>query len=193
MRAAVKSTSGTIGGFEDLFLEHYQLVYRTAYGITGRTEDAEDVLQTVFLRLLRRGAAPEFQRNTKGYLYRAAVNRSLDVLHTRQRHVLVEQVFPAEERQAPPRLVPSISSMPSIPSMNDEPFGISHQQLSLALSQLRPRAVELLLLRYTHDYSDAEIAKILGTSRGVVAVSLYRARRRLKKLLSTKPNDRKKS
>lgn len=38
--------------FEDLFNEHYVLVYRTAYGVTGRVEDAENVVQTVFLRLV---------------------------------------------------------------------------------------------------------------------------------------------
>jgi DNA-directed RNA polymerase specialized sigma24 family protein len=34
-----------------------------------------------------------------------------------------------------------------------------------------------------HNYSDAEIAKLLGKSRGVVAVTLYRSRARLKKLI----------
>ena len=183
MRAAVpESISGPIGEFEGLFREHYQLVYRTAYGITGRAEDAEDVLQTVFLRLLRRGSTSELQRNTKGYLYRAAVNRSLDVLQARQRQVPADHVFPVEE-----------TVEETAEPTDAELFGITHRQLSRALSQLQPRAVEMLLLRYTHDYSDAEIAKMLGTSRGVIAVSLFRARRRLKKLLTDRPADREKS
>jgi DNA-directed RNA polymerase specialized sigma24 family protein len=41
----------------------------------------------------------------------------------------------------------------------------------------------MLILRYEHHYSEAEIARVLGKSRGVVAVTLYRARIRLKKLL----------
>ena len=41
--------------FENLFHEHYPLVYRTAYRVTGRAEDAEDVVQTLFLRLVRSG------------------------------------------------------------------------------------------------------------------------------------------
>jgi RNA polymerase sigma factor (sigma-70 family) len=45
-----------------------------------------------------------------------------------------------------------------------------------ALAQLSPQAVEILILRYEHHYSDAEIAKLLGTSRGSIAVRLYRAR-----------------
>jgi DNA-directed RNA polymerase specialized sigma24 family protein len=44
--------------------------------------------------------------------------------------------------------------------------------------------VEIVVLRYVHDYRDAEIAKMLGTSRGVIAVTLFRARVRLRRLLS---------
>jgi RNA polymerase sigma-70 factor (ECF subfamily) len=155
---------------EDLFQQHYQLVYHTAYGITDRAEDAEDVLQTVFLRLLRRGASPDIQKNPKGYLYRAAVNLSLDTLQARKRHALSDEASHAEARQ---------------PTTYPEPDDITRKRLSDALAQLRPRAVEILILRYEHDYSDAEIAKMLGTSRGVIAVSLYRSRARLKKLLRT--------
>jgi RNA polymerase sigma-70 factor (ECF subfamily) len=157
---------------EDLFHQHYQLVYRTAYGITGRAEDAEDVLQTVFLKLLRRGASPDIQKNPKGYLYRAAVNLSLDTIQSRKRHALSDEGNRVEAVQ---------------PALNPEPDDISRKRVSDALAQLRPRAVEILILRYEHDYSDAEIAKMLGTSRGVIAVSLYRSRARLKKLLRRIP------
>jgi DNA-directed RNA polymerase specialized sigma24 family protein len=56
---------------DQIFLANYQLVYRTAYGLTARREDAEDVLQTLFLRLLQHGFPPGIRRNAKGYLYRA--------------------------------------------------------------------------------------------------------------------------
>jgi RNA polymerase sigma factor (sigma-70 family) len=51
------------------------------------------------------------------------------------------------------------------------------------MSQLSAEAAQALILRYIHNYSDADIAKMLGTSRTVVAVRLYRARARLKKIL----------
>ena len=44
--------------FERVFREHYGRVYRTAYTITRKAEDAEDVAQTIFLRLLRREVDP---------------------------------------------------------------------------------------------------------------------------------------
>jgi DNA-directed RNA polymerase specialized sigma24 family protein len=48
---------------------------------------------------------------------------------------------------------------------------------------MSPRSIEMLILRYQHHYTEAQIGKLLGTSRGVVAVTLFRARARLKKLL----------
>jgi RNA polymerase sigma factor (sigma-70 family) len=52
-----------------------------------------------------------------------------------------------------------------------------------AIAQLNPSVVEILILRYAHDYTDAQIAQMLRKSRGTIAVTLYRARVRLKKLM----------
>src|ERR1700730_9794559 len=59
------------GELERAFRDHHRLVFRTAYRITGNPGDAEDVLQTVFLRLLRRGRNADALENTEGYLRRA--------------------------------------------------------------------------------------------------------------------------
>ena len=154
--------------FEDLFQEHYVLVYRTAYGVTGRVEDAEDVVQTIFLRLLKSEKPRELLKNPRGYFYRAAVNLSLTILRTRRRRVLTEV---SDELAI---------SLPARASSRAEEL---HRRLYDAIAQLNPKAASIVVLRYLHDYSDAEIAKLLGTSRGVIAVTLYRSRARLRKLL----------
>ena len=77
--------------FERMFQEYHGLVYRAAYRITCNAEDAEDVLQTLFLRLLRRDTLPDFQSNPKGYLHRAAVNIALDIVRQRKRGVPPEE------------------------------------------------------------------------------------------------------
>ena len=154
--------------FEQLFQEHYVLIYRTAYGVTGRVEDAEDVVQTLFLRLLRREQPPDFLRNPRGYLYRAAVNLSLTIVQTRRRRELTE----AGEELA-------VTLPARVSSQAEE----THRRLYEAIAQLSPKAASMLILRYLHDYSDAEIATLLGTSRGVIAVTLYRSRARLRTLL----------
>src|SRR5215471_12321754 len=70
---------------EDLFHQHNQRIFRTAYRVTGSAADAEDVLQTVFLRVARGQETAASAENTEAYFCRAAVNASLDLLRSRKR------------------------------------------------------------------------------------------------------------
>src|SRR3954453_15438729 len=72
------------GALESLFREHHGAVYRAAFRITGNAMDAEDVLQTVFTRLLRREEQPDLSENAGSYLHRAAVNAALDLMRRRK-------------------------------------------------------------------------------------------------------------
>jgi RNA polymerase sigma-70 factor (ECF subfamily) len=137
---------------EEIFREHYQLVYRTAYSVTGSTQDAEDVLQSLFLRLLGRGFPADLRKNPRGYLYRAAFNLSLNTLRSRKRH---PSAMGAELLEFP-------SPAPAATSDYAEDID---KRLQAAIADLNPKAAEILILRYVHDYSDAEIAKLLGPSR----------------------------
>ena len=145
----VRSATGGVltQDFEEIFREHSQLVYRTAYTVTGSRQDAEDVPQTIFLRLLQRNLPADFYRNPKGYLYRAAVNVALVTLRTRNRR-RIDEGFEDLESIAQP-----VVSSPDLERKT---------RLSRAVVGLHPKAVEMLILRYEHDYSDAEIAKMLG-------------------------------
>jgi RNA polymerase sigma-70 factor, ECF subfamily len=153
--------------FDEVFREHANLVFGTACEVTGKKEDAEDVVQTVFLRLLRRGLPPDFRRNPKSYLYRAAVNESLNIIRSRRRH--------------PTEILEEVEA-PLAPDDTDY-HEIVHRRLYEAIAALHPVSAESVILRYVHAYSDAEIAKLLGTSRVTVAVRLHRARVQLKKLM----------
>jgi RNA polymerase sigma-70 factor (ECF subfamily) len=155
--------------FERLFREHSHFIYRTAYSVTGSPQDAEDVLQAVFLGLLQRGLPAGLKENPRAYLYRAAVNLSLNTLRSRRRNVLTADMSAVDAHVEPTE--PSVEAL--------------ERRLVHGFAQLSPRAVEMLILRYEHNYGEAEIGKLLRTSRGVVAVTLYRARARLRKMLST--------
>jgi RNA polymerase sigma factor (sigma-70 family) len=154
--------------FESLFREHYLLVYRTACVITRSPQDAEDVLQTIFLRLMRRSVPPDIRKNPKGYFYKATVHLALDTIRSRRREVLtsdfdaIESTFGAE--------------------FPDTPYMLG-KRLTETLAKLTPRTVEIVMLRYVHDYTEPDIAKLLHISRGTVAVTLFRARMRLRRLL----------
>jgi RNA polymerase sigma-70 factor, ECF subfamily len=161
--------------FEQIYRDYAPLVYRTAWGVLGSREEAEDVLQTVFLKLLRRESAPDFQKNPKAYLYKAAVNASLDTLKARRRRpVLVDDI---ERLDAPAFHAGS--------RFDDD----THERLYAAIAQLGAEAAEILILRYMQNKTVMEIAAALGVSRTVIAVRLFRSRARLKKLLGV-PGDK---
>jgi len=153
--------------FEAIFREHSEFVYRTAYRITGSAEDAEDVMQTLFLKLLRSRDAKTAQ-NSRAYLYRATVNTALNVVRSRKNQVLTDRSDIFES---------SVSSQPQ-----DRESHI-HDCLRMALAELKPRAAEIFILRYVHGYSDMEIGELLGRSRGTIAISLFRTRSRLRKAI----------
>jgi RNA polymerase sigma-70 factor (ECF subfamily) len=67
-----------------LFELHHERVYRVARRLTGSREDAEDVLQTVFLRLVRREEPVPAAEEAASYLHRAATNAGLDLLRRRK-------------------------------------------------------------------------------------------------------------
>lgn len=157
---------------EDIFLKHSRLVYRTAYSVTGSPQDAEDVVQTLFLQLLRRGFPPGLGKNPKAYLYRAAINLALNAVKSRQRRASATD----------PACLELAVEVPDEAHVSNPQVDLQ-ERLVEAIAQLNPRAVEMLILRYEHNCSETEIGTLLGTSRGVVAVTLYRARARLKKLL----------
>jgi DNA-directed RNA polymerase specialized sigma24 family protein len=56
---------------------------------------------------------------------------------------------------------------------------------------MEPAAAEILVLKYVHSYKDADIAKVIGTSRGAIAMRLLRSRSRLKKLMRALSGDKK--
>jgi RNA polymerase sigma factor (sigma-70 family) len=74
--------------FEEVFRAHARMIYRTAYSVTRNPQDAEDVVQNLFVELLRRGL-PAKSEDLGPYLYRAAVNLSINAGRARARHVSI--------------------------------------------------------------------------------------------------------
>jgi RNA polymerase sigma factor (sigma-70 family) len=155
-----------------LFVEHYRRVLMAGYRITGNMADAEDIAQAVFLRLGRN----ELQEvtNAGSYLYRAAVNRALDLLR-RKKTAATEQLESAADVVAS-----EWATSPDARIMNRE-LG---RQLRLAIAELGSRAAEMFALRYLEELNNGEIAKLMRTSQAVVAVTLYQTRMKLKKRLT---------
>jgi RNA polymerase sigma-70 factor, ECF subfamily len=149
------------GELARVFEEHHALVFRTAYRVTGNAADAEDVLQTIFLRLLRRpeGAA---MKDRQSYLRRAAVNASLDLIRSR-----------GDDRNL------ELIDLPS--GARDPDAGELKTALRRALGRLTPKSAEIFVLRFLEGFSNREIAKMLDMSAVLVAVTVHRARQQLQR------------
>ena len=143
---------------DQMYEAHHGLVFRTAYRITGNAADAEDVLQTVFLRMVRLN--PEVD-NPESYLRRSAVNAALDVVRARHDSNTLE--------------------LEKIASGTCTELSELRDTLRRALSKLPPRNAEMFAMRFFEGYTNPEIAKLLGISQVVVAVTLHRTRRKLQK------------
>lgn len=156
----------------DLFAMHHRRVLMAAYRITGSMADAEDVAQSVFLRLT---AGDELAMNNAGsYLYRAAINGALDLLRRRT----TSAAEPLDSASA----VPS-QGRGSRPEA-ETAAGQLVARLRTALAELSPRAAEMFTLRYVEELDNREIAALMHTSQAVVAVTLHQVRSKLKKRLS---------
>ena len=155
---AMTSTSAP-AGFAELYERHYEAVFRAALRVTGNPADAEDVLQTVFMRVLARGAH-ETASLPAAYFRRAAINAAVDLL--RRRTVRAASAY---DDQAPHAAVP--------------PPSLLKEQLRRAIATLDPDDASLFLLRHVEGLSNEELAGMFQLEKNNVAVRLHRIRIRL--------------
>jgi len=155
---------------EALFVDNYQKVYETAYRICGDPMDAEDVLQTVFLRLAKRYELPDLLPHPQAYFRRAAINASLDILKTRKSR--------------------NLTSLENLPDLRSYFPGADPEQLHRnkelkfllrqCLGELPSQMATVFALKFFEGYKNKEIAELLNISHTFATVLLYRARKKLK-------------
>lgn len=147
-------------GLAELYERHYEAVFRAALRVTGNPADAEDALQTVFLRVLARDGGPDAALAPAAYFRRAAVNAAVDLL--RRRATRAESGY---EDHAPHAAV--------------DPPSLLKEQLRRAIATLDPEDASLFLLRYVEGLSNEELAGMFQLEKNTVAVRLHRIRHRL--------------
>jgi RNA polymerase sigma factor (sigma-70 family) len=104
------------------------------------------------------------------------VNESLNVVRGRRRQLLTDE----PERFDVPHITTSACESPQE----------LHRRLYEAIAELGRADAEVVILRYVRNRSDREIAQMLGTTRGTIAVRLYRTRAKLRKLMqASAPGD----
>jgi RNA polymerase sigma-70 factor (ECF subfamily) len=154
------TSTPVLAGFAEQYERHYEAVFRAALRVTGNPADAEDVLQTVFLRVLSRSEDDEAAQRPAAYFRRAAVNAAVDLL--RRRAVHAETGY---DDRAPHAAV--------------EPPLLLKERLRRAIATLESEDATLFLLRHVEGLSIEELAGVFQLEKNNVAVRLHRIRLRL--------------
>jgi RNA polymerase sigma-70 factor, ECF subfamily len=160
---------GDRAAFVALARRYRRPLYNAAYRVLGSEEDACDVTQAVFLRVLERLDQYDPRFKFFSWIYRIALNESLDRLQERSREAPLED---AEE-----------------PVGSDDPeraanAGQESRRIQKAMSSLKVNDRAVLTLRHFCDCSYEEIAQIMEVEVKTVKSRLFEARQRLRELLS---------
>ena len=148
-------------GLAELYERHYDAVFRAALRVTGNPADAQDVLQTVFLRVLSRSDDREVARSPAAYFRRAAVNAAVDLLRRRAAHgeTAYDELAPHAAVESPVLL---------------------KERLRRAVASLEHEDATLFLLRHVEGLSIEELATAFHLAKNTVAVRLHRIRIKLR-------------
>ena len=152
--------------FDELYRLYATDVLRVSYYYLGNREQAEDVTQDVFVKLITNQPELEPGRE-KAWLFKVALNRCRDIWRGSwfKKVVLGHPAF---------ELFPAPDEIGTVADQYD---------LAEAVSRLRPEFKEVVLLFYYQGFSVTEIADMLGIAEGTVSSRLSRARNKLQEEL----------
>src|SRR5262245_11287215 len=161
-----RTAAGDRDAFETLYRTHQATVYRFARLMTGSTTVAEDIVQEVFLALMRDAARYDPARaSLTTYLYGSARQ------HTRRR-ILRDRLFVRLDEDASDLCHPVTTATAADDLIRERDV----QQLRRAIVRLPARYREVIVLCDLQDVSYADAAQALGCALGTVRSRLHRAR-----------------
>lgn len=171
---------GNPEAFKRLVELHQELVINICYRFVFIREDAEDIAQEVFIKVYR--SISDFRGESKlsTWIYRIAVAKSLDFIrriNRRKRFGFIQTLIGIDnqiEKLPAPR-----SSLPDAEMERRERYRVLQHALGILPENQR---MAITLSKY-HDFSNKEIAEILGTTVSAVDALLHRAKNNLRKRL----------
>lgn len=161
-----RAQAGDKAGFAALFEQHRTRAIRTAYLMTQDRHLAEDLTQEAFVRAYLAIRKCDPARPFAPWLMRILINLCRTAMQRRGRQMVVA-ALPDE-------------------GASDRGYADAEDRVQVwgALQRLEPVHREVLMLRYYHDFADAEIAEALDIPVGTVKSRLFHARRHLERHLA---------
>lgn len=169
--AVANAKGGDQDAFRVLVERHSRSVYRLAFRMTGRAEDAEDVVQDTFVRAYRQLGRFEARANFSTWLYRIGYNCAIDHLRSRPHRETAED-GDTLDRLAGPRPGPTTEDLVFARQVDS--------RVQRALSDLSPQERAAFLMRHYHGQSIQDICEALGLRTNAAKHSIFRAVRKLR-------------
>ncbi len=173
-----RAAAGDREARRELFERFREAAYGVALRITGRSEDALDVVQDSFIRAFERLGDFQQEAGFQTWLLRIVSNRALDILRARK----VRLAIPLDGGDDEPRYEPATDDGAALPGDELE-RGELAGRLRRAIEALPPDQRAVFALYATGDMTYGQIAEALGIPIGTVMSRLYHARRRLHEML----------
>jgi len=158
---------GDTAAFAALVRKYQRPLYNAAFRVLGREEDASDVTQSVFLKVAERLDQYDARFKFFSWIYRIAVNESLNLLRENGREA------PLEDEEE----LPGLESAQPDERVSDAQVS---QRIQQALMRMKVSDRMVLTLRHFGDCSYQEMAEIMGLDVKTVKSRLYEARLRLR-------------
>src|SRR5436190_10321162 len=182
--AVARARSGDADAFRVLVERHSRPLFRLAFRMTGNQQDAEDVVQDSFLRAYRQLGKFDERASFGTWLYRIAVNCSLDLVRSRKRR---SERMAAEdpEMEDPVLSLPAQAPTPDRLAMSGE----VRERVAEAMNELSASERTAFVLRHFEGMCIEDVSRVLGCQPGAAKHSVFRAvqklRRALEPLVST--------
>lgn len=161
---------GNQESFAGLLKQYQRPVFNVAYRLLSNYEDARDVTQSVFLKVYEGLASFDSRLRFFSWIYRIAVNESINYLKSRRRHEDIEETI-VEERSTPETLLHSTEV---------------GQEIQKGLMSMAVEHRIVVVLKHFHHCSYRDIAEIVGIPEKTVKSRLFTARNQLREYLSGK-------
>lgn len=161
---------GNTKAFESIVDKYQKAIFNVAFRMVSDYDDAEDIAQSVFIKAFEKLATFNPKYKFFSWLYRMAVNESLNFLNQRKRLQELDKNFVSKTKR---------------PDEAYDDIELS-QNIQNALMHLKPDYRAILVLKHFEDFSYEEIGYVLGIPEKTVKSRLYTARQLLKDILLKK-------
>ncbi len=177
-RLAREFRQGREESFADLVVLFRDRLYRLAFRLTGRQEDALDVVQETFVKVYRDVAAWNERSAFYSWLYRVASNLAIDRLRRRRKERELVQGAAAAEQERGERN----NNIEDLVEASDRDAKL--RRLRAAVEGLPEAQREIVVLRHFEGLSLKEIADARGCALGTVKSTLHQAFRSLVRVMN---------